>query len=56
MNKPQTKDIYCPVCGIGKGEDCRNLNHYGYMIDRPHKERIVAARSIRTLISINRRH
>ncbi len=45
--KPRTKDIYCPICGACKGADCRNLNHYSYMIDRPHQERVVAARAIR---------
>jgi hypothetical protein len=43
--KPKTLDICCPICG--SFSDCKNRISGNSFIDKPHRERVIAARAIR---------
>lgn len=41
--KVKTLDIYCPLCGACPGGQCRNINNWAFINERPHKERVWCA-------------
>lgn len=42
----KTLDIFCPLCGASKGARCWDVRNHSYLIDRPHRERVIAAKAI----------